>query len=369
MNNYISTWIRAFLLESKVDGSLLLKEFIEHVCVMVFYPIICFFSFAALFAKLLLQIVMARGMMHSYSNYDSVIITGGSSGLGAALARNICMDWKAGFEKATNKEESTSKVITLVGRDDERLKKVRDDINSEVIGAFASKIKIETRKCDITNQKEISQIITERNYDLVISNAATDSIQLREEIKDEEDVIYQLFKENVMGMLHVMLSSIKQARKLNTTESPTLTTPPKKLLVISSVVAYHGKSGGSYGCTKTAIFELIRYLNFAMSSACFLKDMQGKYCSRLNQMKIQVAFPSGIYDTKMGSNIENLEKLPGSKTAMECARLIKNGLDMDYDFIDINHPLMFVAFKILNALPMSVEQFVTSIVQKGVVYL
>lgn len=403
----------------------LFKELLELHVVFICYPILSLIAIFVQTFRFFYQLTK-QGLQNSETTnlpkMDSVCITGASSGLGKALAKQVVVYWlrqaflaseRKSFSNTTttgmtsttsdtttsnesNATSSTPKTVTLVSRNRSKLEKVQQELQKIVSesGVLSSdSVHVIVRECDICDEKVIESIVTEVDYDLVICGAATNSQILAREMQidqkgmvtstasnsdnvviDEEDVLRKEFQVNINGTLNTILPALKQAKKLRNPQFHS----PKQIAIISSSVGYFGKLMGPYGITKTFLFEFFRLMNFLIESTSMngiqlltesssdqvrvFKEWTRKFANS-HQVSFHVINPAGVIDTKMGESIRNLEQFPGSVHAQNAARRILNGLLQGQQVIDLSHPFMYVALRLLNALPLSAESLLTRVFQ------
>lgn len=171
--------------------------------------------------------------------------------------------------------------------------------------------------------------------------------------QEEEDVIHNIFKVNINGTLNVVLPALKQAKMRHGRK--------KHIAIVASGAGYHGRFMGPYGITKTFLIEFYRVLNYIINFS-LEKEIKQRYANS-EQIAIHIINPAGVFDTKMGSAIPNLEKVPGSTNAVDAAQRIMSGLRKNEQIIDLNNPIVFGGLRLLNALPISAEGLLSSVLQ------
>ncbi|KAG2386130.1 hypothetical protein C9374_002576 [Naegleria lovaniensis] len=373
----------------------LLKELLELHIVFICYPILSVLAFLVQSFRFFYQLTKKGLQPHS------VCITGASTGLGRALAREVIVHWLRNAYIARDRKESDTtltvnspKTLTLVSRNRSKLEKVQQElmkIIAESEGVLREdSVQIIVRECDICNEQVIESIVTEVDYDLLICGAATNSQILAREMQvdqkgmtstsasdvviDEEDVIWKEFQVNINGTLNTVIPALKQAKKLRNPQIHS----PKQIAIISSSVGYFGKLMGPYGITKTFLFEFFRLMDFIIESTSMngiqlltesssenvrvFREWTRKYANS-NQVSFHVITPAGVIDTKMGESIRNIENIPGSIYSTDAARRIFNGLIQGQKVIDLSNPWVYCGFRLMNALPLSAESLLTRVFQ------
>ena len=159
------------------------------------------------------------------TKFKNVLITGGSSGIGAALA----------VYYAT----SGAKNIFICGRNKERLAKVVEECKK--LGT-----KAESTIVDVTQKEDVRKWIDACNkkaaLNLVIANAGVASL-----VEIEEN-IYKTFATNINGVMHTVLPAIELYRTRKAKEAP------RAIAIVSSVAGYHGlPSCPSYSASKACV--------------------------------------------------------------------------------------------------------------------
>ena len=162
------------------------------------------------------------------SNFNSVLITGGGSGIGEGTARFLA---KKGFR------------VTICGRSKDKLMRVSDDIGSACHYVVA----------DITKEKEREQLLNEavehgKGLNALINSAGN---MYRVPLEDlDEDALMDIFKTNVIAGMMLSKGSLKYLKKSK-----------GSIVFISSVHTKRSFSGASpYAATKGAIETLTKVL-------------------------------------------------------------------------------------------------------------
>jgi short-subunit dehydrogenase len=151
-----------------------------------------------------------------------VFITGGTSGLGAALARYY---------------DSHGYMVGVCGRDESRFK-----------SEFPSSSAIKFYRADVSNRKEIFDVIKEFSVgglDLVIANAGfSHSRKTKVPNFDESEAIIQV---NLLGTLYTFEAALESMLKKQ----------QGHLVAISSVAGFNGMPGTSaYSAAKSGVMKL-----------------------------------------------------------------------------------------------------------------
>jgi len=175
---------------SSVDPYLLFKEMVEFVFVMVLYPVISVANFAVQIIKWLYSmLVLSR--KRSFIDFETVCITGGSSGIGLCLAREICTLWK---ESMPPENVNRRRVLTLVARDEEKLSSIKNDLVKYLEeGSVDPMVDVQVRPCDTLNEEKIKRIVTEIDYDMIIASAGKFCKQIFIEYVDTNLFILQFY--------------------------------------------------------------------------------------------------------------------------------------------------------------------------------
>ncbi|CAA6807986.1 MAG: Oxidoreductase, short-chain dehydrogenase/reductase family (EC [uncultured Thiotrichaceae bacterium] len=155
-----------------------------------------------------------------------VVITGASSGLGAALARQYASDGVA---------------LGLIARNVTRLEVVADECRS--LGAY-----VETIRLDVTDQEACASWFNEFDsrypIDLCIANAAVTNAVIRHQSIEDIKTMHTLLATNVGGVLNTLHAAIPNMQKRQRGQ----------LVIISSLAAFRGLPiTPSYCASKSAI--------------------------------------------------------------------------------------------------------------------
>ncbi len=244
-------------------------------------------------------------------NKKTIIITGASSGLGAALAKK--------YATAPNK-------LFLFGREKERLLKVANICKER--GA-----EVDIRIADVTSKsitKEIEQICKHHVIDIIISSAGVSAGTLSGPETIEQ--VDKIFTTNLNGTLNIIMSAIPFMVK---NRSGTI-------VVISSMAGLLGLSSApSYSASKAAI-------------KCFGDGLR-PYLKQFN-VKVCVVIP-GYVDTPMTQ--VNKFPMPLKISADKAAAIIIKGIENGSGIITFPKITYFI-LKLMNLLPYQLIDYINS---------
>ncbi|KUO60171.1 MAG: hypothetical protein APF80_16705 [Alphaproteobacteria bacterium BRH_c36] len=209
-----------------------------------------------------------------------IVITGGSSGIGAELARQL-----APFHCH----------LTLIGRDSGRLEGVR----AECVAAGSSCV---TYSVDVTNSRAIASCLAEAQttapVDMVFANAGIGGkAVLASETGETVEHARQIFETNTMGVINSVTPLLAGFRERGRGQ----------IVIVSSIMAYHGLPDAPvYSASKAAVRIYGQGLRRLLAPA---------------GVKVLVACP-GFIETPMNEDLP--VRMPFSLTAeVAAARILK----------------------------------------------
>ena len=238
----------------------------------------------------------------------TILITGASSGIGAALA----------IEYA-----ATGNILYLTGRSQSRLENVRkicERKGAQTIAVIA----------DVKNREDMQRIISSiKNLDLVYANAGISS---GTSSGDEEfSVVDDIFQTNVIGMLNTVYPALEQMKKKHAGQ----------IVLISSLASYRGMAGSpAYSASKAAV----RVYGEA------LRDLYYN-----DGIKINVVCPGFV---KSGITDKNRFFMPFLMPAEKCASIIRKGVEKNKAIIAFPAIMAFLSWLIMS-LPTALSSFIT----------
>lgn len=235
--------------------------------------------------------------------YKSILITGASSGIGAALASEYA---KAGI------------FLAICGRNSERLSRVAAECSKK--GACVA-IKV----LDVTHQNSVSNWIIQsdkRNpLDLIIANAG---------IAGGDDgagwgpvATRTIFRTNMDGVQNTVIPALKLMKERKSGQ----------IAIVSSLASFRGFPGTpAYSASKAAV-------------RVWGEGLRARYAAL--GIKISVICP-GFVESRMTAN--NPFPMPLIMTGKKAARIIRRGLEKNSGRIAFPWPIYFIAW-LLGALP------------------
>lgn len=218
--------------------------------------------------------------MHYMDQFKSkkIIITGGSSGIGLAIARELS---KAGAK------------LVLIGRNLEKLEKAKTELTSE------SNSKIEVYPLDIGNKQEVEKAVKKiaeeiSGIDILINNAGTNISGRFENISVEEHE--EVMRTNFLGTLYMTKFALPYIQKSNAGH----------IAFISSIAGYTGLIGfTAYSPSKFAMSGLAEAIRMEL-----IKD----------NINVTLMYPPDT-ETPLLER-ENIKKLPETKKLSKNAKLV-----------------------------------------------
>ena len=158
------------------------------------------------------------------TEYNHVLITGASSGIGEALAIYYA-------KNGTN-------LLSLCGRNEERLNKTADECQK--LGA-----KVDVKIVDVADKAEVEAWVKSANdkmpLNLVFANAGVATLE------ETSENVLRTFNINVMGVVNTVLPVIELFKKAPADQM-------KHIAITSSIAGYHGMpTCPSYSATKAGV--------------------------------------------------------------------------------------------------------------------
>lgn len=253
-------------------------------------------------------------------NPKTILITGASSGIGAALAKHYA---------------ASGVILALSGRNDVRLQEIADQCR-------AKNAEVKTVLADVTDKEAMSQWISgfaeENTLDLVIANAGisggTGGVMNSEPMEQAR----KIFDINLTGVLNTIEPSVDAMKKKNCGQ----------IAIISSLAGFRGwPSAPAYSASKGAV----RFYGEAMRGALKNTDIQ-----------VNVICP-GFVTSRMTD--ANDFRMPMKMEAEKAAEIIAKGLSKNKGRICFPWPVFFVSW-LIGILPDFVAQKILSRVpEKG----
>ena len=243
--------------------------------------------------------------LYNASPADGVAwVTGASSGIGYALALQLCDDGYTVI--ATARSEDKLSELVQAG----------EGLKGEIIAKAA----------DVTSYDDMKDIVAwigdaHHNLALAILNAGiyipvnADSLEISD--------FQKTFDVNLTGVVNGLLPAIELMKNQN----------QGQIALVSSVTGYGGlPTSAAYGATKAAVINMAESLKFDLD--------------RMN-IRIQVINPGFV---KTAATDQNDFKMPAIIPAEEAAKRISNGLQQDK--FELTFPKRFTYFlKFINLLP------------------
>ncbi len=245
-----------------------------------------------------------------------ILITGASSGIGAALARH--------YSNTLGKKL----ILTLSGRNQGRLEKIVEECSANGTEVYATLL-------DVTNRAAMSQWISKadnlRPLDLVIANAGI-SGGTGDSNHEEWDQARKIFGVNLTGVLN----TVEPAAQLMTVRKD------GQIAIMSSLAGYRGWPGAPAYCASKAA---IRVYGEALRS-----NLRNK------NIKVNVICPGFI---KSPMTDANNFAMPFKIPAEKAAKIIASGIEKDRGRIAFPLPMAFMAW-LISSLPDKLAEIVTS---------
>jgi short-subunit dehydrogenase len=224
----------------------------------------------------------------------SVLITGASSGIGAALARVYA---------------APGRRLALSGRDAERLRAVAASCRAAGADVVAETLDVRDRDA---MAGWIGELDARWTLDLVVANAGIDSTGL-----DEAERSYAIFSVNVGGVFNTVLPALARMRARGRGQ----------IAIVSSLAGYHGVPGAvDYAASKAAV-------------RVWGEGLRRRH--RHEGVRVSVICP-GFVESRITAG--NRFRMPWLWPAERAARAIRRGLERNRGLIAFPWPLRLVAY-------------------------
>jgi len=237
------------------------------------------------------------------SIYRSVLITGGSSGIGLAVAKELA---------------APGVFMTITGRDSERLALVSDELSD--MGAS-----VEFAQCDATDSAAMEKLIidadTRAPLDLVIANAGISGGGMPSQSNHEK--ARNIMQTNVIGVMNTVQPAIDimTARKAG------------RIAIVSSLAGFRGlPTAPAYSASKVAVKAWGDAIRPGL---------------RENGVGLSMIYPGFV---KSRITDQNDFPMPFFMPAEQAAKIIVSGLIKGKDSIAFPWPTVLM-MKVLSALP------------------
>ncbi|MBO7556192.1 MAG: SDR family NAD(P)-dependent oxidoreductase [Alphaproteobacteria bacterium] len=231
------------------------------------------------------------------SKFKNILITGASSGIGAALAEYY----------AQNGAEN----LFICGRNTERLQKTAD--TCEKYG-----VKVHSEIMNVTDKEKIAEWIEKCNQqaplNLVIANAGVSTGQ------ETTENIYQTFSTNIFGVLNTIHPALDIYKSRNDNSQ-------KAIAILASIAGYHGLAAcPSYSASKACVKAYGEALRAAL----------GK-----EKIQISVICPGFV---KSRITDKNTCPMPFFMSAEKAAKIIASRLERNVGLIAFPWPMRFASW-------------------------
>lgn len=242
-------------------------------------------------------------------SFESVLITGASSGIGEALAVYYA--------------EHGVKRIFLSGRNVERLQAVKE--KCEKFGAV-----VEAKKIDVTNREQMAEWIADCNkettLDAVFANAGVSTGA------ETTENVYNTFEINVMGVLNTVTPVVDLYRQNKS--------GAKTVVIMASIAGYHGLAAcPSYSATKACVKAYGEALRNNL---------------RPEGIQVNVVCPGFV---KSRITDQNTCPMPFFMSASSAAEIIAERVAKNVGLIAFPWPMRFVAW-LISILPNRISDFI-----------
>ncbi|KAG2392867.1 hypothetical protein C9374_009444 [Naegleria lovaniensis] len=151
-----------------IDTQTFFKELFEALVVTLLYPVITFIGLYLQFLRwiwtMIFRVAVPTPQQYSAQQIKSAIITGvgSQSEIAKSLALSLCEQWRRDASQ-------DHKMLTLVGNDDRRLNQIREDLLRTLGEDYPKTTEIRVKVCSLNDEEKIRQVVTEYDYDLVMT--------------------------------------------------------------------------------------------------------------------------------------------------------------------------------------------------------
>lgn len=168
-----------------IDTPSFFKEVLEFIVVTTFYPILTaiglYLQFLRWIWTMVFRVAVPTPQQYSAQQIKSAIITGVSrSEIAKSLALSLCEQWR-------RDASSDHKMLTLVGSDDKRLNQIREEILRVLGEDYPKTTEIRVKVCSVNDQDKIRQVITEYDYDLVMTCQESETFRTTRGVQTTEE--------------------------------------------------------------------------------------------------------------------------------------------------------------------------------------
>lgn len=217
---------------------------------------------------------------------QTILVTGASSGIGAALAK----------EAATRPGAK----LVLVARNETRLAETAAACRA--LGA-----EVCTEICDVTRREEIRRIIERHRPKIVIANAGVATGE------ETEENARRTFETNIGGVVNTVF--------------PAIDCRAEKIVIVSSMTAYHGMAScPSYAASKAAV-------------KAWGAGLRGFLAPK--GIAVVTVCPGFV---RSGITDKNTFKMPFFMESDEAAHIIWRGIDRNRPLVSFPWPMRFAAW-------------------------
>lgn len=173
-----------------------------------------------------------------------VFITGGSMGVGFALAQKYAM-------------LPSVQVVTITGRDEQKLFEAKQQLLRSRFG-----LRVHTISCDVGDKEKMRQEFEAaetsfQKVDVIIANAGImDAVITNDDVKTGiEDQAYGVVSTNILGLLNTVTPAVKSFMS-----RPAPRNDPKQIIIIGSIAGLAGSANLFYGASKAFVNDFARTL-------------------------------------------------------------------------------------------------------------